>query len=329
MSRWSSPRRTAALAAALVAAPLLVAAVPAAAAGDPDADARFTIAVLPDTQQEVTGVPGRFRERTRWLATARKDLDLRYVTHVGDVVNWDTPDHDQYERAATAARILDATGVPWSFGIGNHDSQATCEGGSACPGDTVARQRQTEVFNSYFGPHRADALTGTFEPGKIDNSYATFSAEGAEWLVLHLELWPRDEPIAWAQKVLADHPDHNVVVMTHSYLNADGSIKQDNGGYGANSPQHLWDVLLSQHANVRLVLSGHTGTTAHRVDTGVHGNEVHSILTAYHDNVGNPTRLLEVDVEAGSFSTLVHSSRTKRTFDDGSSFTATGLDWIR
>ncbi|WP_299032998.1 metallophosphoesterase [uncultured Pseudokineococcus sp.] len=292
-------------------------------------DTRFSIAVLPDTQEEVIGATGRFEQRTRWLVENRDHWDLRYVTHVGDVVNWDTPDHRQFEVADAAADELDAARIPFSFGIGNHDTRATCPGGSACPGDVAANQRDTRTFNAYFPPSRSTAVAGLHEAGKVDNSFHTFEAGGQEWMVLHLELWPRAGAVDWARSVVAAHPHHNVVVVTHSYLNADGSIKQDNGGYGSTSPQHLYDRLVSQYANIRLVFSGHVGTTAHRVDTGVHGNRVDSVLTAYHDRRGNPTRLVEIDTAEGWFSTGVHSPGAGEARSDGSSFTVRDVRWVR
>ena len=84
----------------------------------------------------------------------------------------------------------------------------------------------------------------------------------------------------------------------------------------------------SQYANIRFVFSGHEGTTAHRTDVGVHGNTIHSILNCYHD-VSNPTRLVEVDTEEGTFSTRVYSSLADQEKNDGFKFTVTGIDWVR
>ncbi|MFI7610398.1 hypothetical protein ACIBP6_04075 [Nonomuraea terrae] len=293
-------------------------------------DPTFTFAVIPDTQNEVLNDPSRFVDRTEWLAANADDLDLRYVTHIGDVVNWDTPTHDQYVRADAATDVLEAARVPipFSYSIGNHDTAAVKEGGSAAPGDVKANLRITDTFNRYFPTTRSTYLAGAYQPGKIDNSFHTFTAGGLEWMVLNLELWPRTEVVEWARTVVAEHPHHNVIVNTHSYLTASGAIKQDNGGYGANSPQYLFDRLISQYANIRFVFSGHEGTTAHRVDTGVHGNTIHSILNCYHD-VSNPTRLVEVDTEAGTFKTWVYSSLTDELKNDGSGFTVTGVDWVR
>ncbi|MEJ5915154.1 metallophosphoesterase [Pseudokineococcus sp. 1T1Z-3] len=293
-------------------------------------DTRFSIAVLPDTQEEVIGgATGRFEQRMRWLVADRDQLDLRYVAHVGDVVNWDTPDHRQYVVADGATKVLDEAKIPFSYAIGNHDTKATCAGGGACPGDVKANQRDTRTFNTFFPPSRFTALAGVCEPGKVDNSYSTFQAGGEDWMVLNLELWPRTSVVDWARGVVAAHPRHNVILVTHSYLNSDGSIKKDNGGYGANSPQYVFDRLVKQYPNIRLVFSGHIGSTAQRVDTGVHGNKVYSILTGYHDRVSNPTRVIEIDTAEGWFSTGVVMPLTGEVKADRSAFTVRGVDWVR
>jgi hypothetical protein len=68
--------------------------------GRPSLDPTFTFAVYPDTQQEVLRKSDRrFISRSQWLVKQRKAQDLRFVTHTGDVVNWDTADHAQYAMA--------------------------------------------------------------------------------------------------------------------------------------------------------------------------------------------------------------------------------------
>ena len=61
------------------------------------------------------------------------------------------------------------------------------------------------------------------------------------------------------------------------------------------SPQYLWNHLVSQYPNVKMVFSGHVGAAASRTDTGVHGNTVYSFLQTFHDKQSNPVRLLNID----------------------------------
>jgi hypothetical protein len=294
-------------------------------------DTKFTVAVMPDTQKEVHPDRGTnlFLQRAQWLADNEDALDLRYITHTGDLVDWDTPGHEQYEMAAEGVAVLDRAGIPYSFAIGNHDAMATGVGGSALAGsNTQADLRRTETFNAYFGVERVENLRGTFEEGKVDNAYSTFTAGGVDWLVLHLELWPRSKAVQWAAGVLDTHPYHNAIIVTHSFLTPNGAISQDNGGYGNTSPQYVFDRLVSTAPNVRFVLSGHTGTWAYNEQQGINGNPIHIIQTAYHDEATNPTRLLEIDTAADSFSTWVYAPYTDTTKEDGSAFTRDGLRLI-
>ena len=91
-------------------------------------DTKFSIAVIPDTQQEVFGASSfsgtKFLNRSNYLVAnaGPSKLDLKFVTHTGDVVNWDTDDHSQYVEAANALAPLTAAHIPWSLSNGNHDN---------------------------------------------------------------------------------------------------------------------------------------------------------------------------------------------------------------
>ncbi|HCX85640.1 MAG TPA: metallophosphoesterase [Micrococcales bacterium] len=297
--------------------------------GAEDGDGVFTIAVYPDTQQEVWG--SAFLSRTNWLVTNRSALDLRFVDHTGDVVNWDTDDHAQYEVASNALSPLEGAGIPYSLSIGNHDTMATGVGGSARdPKFTRAFQRDTTTFNTYFTASRFGAVAGAYEAGKVDNVFSTFTAEGHNWLVLSLELWPRLDVVTWANAVVAEHPHHNVIISTHSYLDADGSIwtgcEPTRCGYGDASPQYLYDNLISQHPNIKVVLSGHTGAALTRTAVTPTGNAVLYYLTAIHSNSTNPVRLLTIDTTTNSIRTDVFGINDG--FDFGDTNVHSGLNFV-
>lgn len=264
----------------------------------------FTIAVIPDTQNEVFGADRRFADRTQWLVANRSVLNLAFVVHTGDMVNWDTPDHAQFELARSAMGRLDAAGIPWIPAIGNHDTAAVCPGGSACPNQSAHDNlRRTGTFNRSFPLVGFPWVDGTFEGGKIDNSWTTFTAGNEDWLVLGLELWPRPAVITWARSVIGSHPNHNVIIATHSYLTGGAAIEQGNGGYGDTSPRFMYDSLVAPYSNVKIVLSGHVGTAGNRVDVRPDGSKVVSVLGTFHSNDTNPTQLMTVDTAAGTVAT--------------------------
>ena len=276
-----------------------------------DDDKVFSIAVLPDTQEEVhTDADHRLRDRAAWIAARQRSWDLRLAVSVGDITDWDTADHAQYARAAQQLDPL-LRSVPFVAAPGNHDSAAACPGGSACAG-LKARTglRDTTVYNTYFPSSRFSLLRGTYEPGKVDNAFHTFSAGGVDWLVLNLELWPRPEVVDWAARVVAANPRRNVVVVTHSYLTKRGKILGDNGGYGSTSPRYLYDRVVKPYPNVKIVLSGHTGKDKVRTDKGKGGHKVVSYLQCFHSRTANPFRRLTIDVKKGRISTAVYTPST-------------------
>jgi calcineurin-like phosphoesterase family protein len=292
-------------------------AVPTGAVAQPlpaeDGDPTFGLAVLPDTQEEVhTDTDFRLRQRSEYVAAHQKSWDLRLAVSVGDIADWDTPDHAQYARAADQLRPL-MQAVPFVAVPGNHDTAAVCPGGSACAGLRARTTvRDTTVFNTYFPASRFSLLRGEYEPGKVDNAYHTFRAGNVDWLVINLELWPRQDVVAWAAGVVAANPTKNVIVVTHSYLTKRGKILGNNGGYGSTSPKYLADHLIKRYPNVKIVLSGHTGKDKMRIDRGQHGNRIVSYLQCFHSRTDNPLRLLTIHTDTGKIDSAIYTPSKDR-----------------
>lgn len=296
----------------------------------------FTIAVFGDTQTWVFGQDDRFSEAATWLADNAEELNLAHVLHSGDVVNWGWLAPSQYAIADAAYQVLDEAGLPYSLAIGNHDARivghdnipgSTGYGGGAyvnnpeCADPVNTRLddpadcsspiliRQTQEFNEVFDTDRVGS-EGEFEAGLVDNSYTTFSAGGADWMVLTLEMNARPAAIEWATDVVEAHPTHNVLVQTHYYLNPNGSITTSNSGYGATSGTYLYDTLISQYPNISMVFSGHTGTSAQRTDQTVGGNTVVSALYNSFGGQHNAVQLITIDTATGEVSGEWHATRT-------------------
>ncbi|SDV04447.1 3',5'-cyclic AMP phosphodiesterase CpdA [Microlunatus sagamiharensis] len=293
-----------------------------------DSDTTFTIAVLPDIQRETHKASDpRIANRSQWLADNKDKLDLRFAAVVGDIADWDSPDHDLYANAAQGLLPLQAA-VPMAAAPGNHDTAAVCAGGSACPGaKTWITVRDTKTYNGYFPASRFGALAGTYEKGKTDNAYHQFRAGGKDWMVINLELWPRKEVVAWAADLVKDNPKKNVIIVTHSYLESNGKISTSNGGYGSTTPAYLYDQVVKPFGNVKLVLSGHTGKGATRTDVTSKGTTVASMLQCFHSMTTNPVRLVQIDTKAGTMKTWVYAPYTNESwkqFDE----TTKGLKFV-
>lgn len=316
----------------------------------------FTIAVIPDTQPELwnlANISGMFQNRLNWLVNNQQALNLKYVVHAGDLHDTDNLifssdpavnpryinsaawniDHFQYHHVSESLRILENANIPFLSCLGNHDTGVVC-GGPACP--VVAGQteqswievRNTRTWNLYHPPTRYPGIS-VFEPGKTDNAYRTFTAGGLKWLVLALELWPRTVAVNWAKTVAQNNPDHNIILLAHSYMNSDGSIYNGNGGYGTNTSQYIFDNLVKLYPNIKFVFCGHTGASAVRTDTGVAGNKVYGMLQCFHDATNNWVRLLKISPSKGTVQSQMYAPKTNsyRT-SSGDAFTLTDVQFV-
>lgn len=292
---------------------------------------KFTLPVFPDTQGAVNTNHVLFTSQVEWIAANHRALNIPFVLHVGDIVDWDPPDHRMWKTASAGFAVLDKAGIPYALAVGNHDTGAVrTDGGSAAPGNVRENLRITTGFNTFFPVSRFTAQRGRFAEGKSDNAWYTFKAGGLDWLVLSLEFCARQQPVDWAKTVLADHPAHNVIVLTHFHLMPNGEISKRNAGYGDLSPQQIFDQLIKPSANVLLVLSGHLDNSAWREDKGTHGNSIYQILQDYQtvDNGGGYLRLLEVDTAARTISARMYSPHYNLTKTDASQFSFSDVNFV-
>ena len=297
---------------------------PSTSTDNPDT---FSIAIIGDTQTEVlTDTDRRFTNRTQWLAKNKESLDLRYVLQTGDLTNWGWLVPAQYTRAKAATNVLTDAGIPFAVTIGNHDTRAvgwdgvsgsTGYGGSAyannpecatrlgasnCKSWTLVRD--TDEFKAAYPVSALKNVGGTYESGKPDNVWTTFTANDTDWLVMTLELWPRQGVVDWAKQVVASHPQHNVIIQTHHYLDGNATISTSNGGYGATSPKYLYDQVVSAYPNVKIVASGHTGSFTSRKDT-INGNTVVSYLGNDLGDAANPVRVVTINTKTGQVDSVI------------------------
>jgi hypothetical protein len=304
----------------------------------------FTIAVLPDTQNYSQTYPHIFTAQTRWIADNHVAENIKFVIHVGDITNLNTA--VQWQNAQNAMRILDGI-VPYSVVPGNHD---TGTNGSA-------DVRNTDGFNTYFPlSHYSGTATfgGVYQAGRYENNYHKFSAGGTNWLVLSLEFGPRRPVLAWANEVVAAHPNHRVIVVTHSYMQDDETRNNYNGNvnphpwtahaYGVNNQpggasdgEDMWRSFVKFHPNITFVLNGHilADGQGRRVNLSDHGTKVYQMLANYQSgttgsvNGGNGfLRLLEIDPAAGTVQATTYSpyvNQSKTDWQNQYSFTNVAL----
>jgi len=259
----------------------------------------WTFVALPDTQYYSKSYPEVFLRQTQWIVAHKDAHQIRFVGHEGDLVN-NPNETRQWERAQAAIKVLVEGGVPFSFLPGNHDL------GTQHEGDTNSR---ATLLNHYFqeSDFRHSEAHALFEPGKMENSWHEFSAPTGQYLVLALEFGPRDEVVAWADRVLSEKPDHRVILITHAYLSSeskrdDWAYDQAHGGRAnpksyrlgklgdMNDGQDIWEKLVTRHPQVSFVLNGHVcdSGASYLASQAKAGQTVHQILANYQDNSPNP-----------------------------------------
>ena len=249
----------------------------------------WTLIALPDTQYYSSNYPQIFDAQTNWIVSQVVALNIRYVVHEGDIV--DNSLDSQWTNASHSLHLLDLK-VPYALAIGNHDY----------PGGGGASTRDTTLFDKYFSLSSLDSpsFKGIYEPGSASNSYHLFEVDGQSWLIVSLEFGPRDAVLSWADRILKANPSANAIVLTHAYLYADGTrfdhLTRTDQAFnphtygvealagGVNDGEEIWQKLIVNNANVRIVLCGHVHAESHLTSTRAAGPPVHQILADYQDD---------------------------------------------
>lgn len=96
-----------------------------------------------------------------------------------------------------------------------------------------------------------------------------------------------DSSLAWARRVIKQHPGLPTILTTHKFTDRDGrfavggSLDMSLIDAQDNNPQMVWDEFISQHDQIFLVLSGHIGGQGHGIARNDEGNPVHHLLSDY------------------------------------------------
>ena len=268
------------------AAPAATTAAPAAPTATAEPGSRFTLAVLPDTQfysryaESQFERPDRygagnnpFAVQTRWLAEHADELHIPFVAHLGDVV--DQVNQDGEWRAADAAmRTLDDADLPYSILAGNHDVRNSADDFYDDQYDLAQ-----EPYLRWFGPERAaeQSTFGGTDPTGM-NQYHIFEAEGQQFMVLALSWRASDATLAWADRVMAEHPTVPVILTSHEVLNieADGVTPKETE-YGLR----LWNRLIKGNDQIFMTLNGHFHGSTQLVKTNDAGHAVTEMVMDY------------------------------------------------
>lgn len=253
----------------------------------------WTFAAVPDTQSMALSYPDVLVNQTEWIVANQGRYNILFVAHEGDIVNNNS--HPEWLNARRAMDKLLKAKIPFSVLPGNHDLGRW--------GYTDTRDTHLNDYFTFWD-YKISEKVGYFERTHIENSWHHLSTPTGKFLVLALEFGPRSAVLEWANKVVAENADRQVIVVTHAYLYSD-STRYDLAKYGkaqewnpkiypiglsggdVNDAEEMWTKFVSRHANIRFVLSGHVlnNGTGYLVSDGAKGNRVHQILANYQGGV--------------------------------------------
>ncbi|MFP7832948.1 metallophosphoesterase [Marisediminicola sp. LYQ134] len=277
--------------------PAAAAAPESVAEGD---SARFTLAVLPDTQFYSRYANDQFAPRygtnpfavqTEWLAAHRDDLNIPFVAHLGDVVDR-VNTASEWMAADAAMSSLEAADLPYSVLAGNHDVRNSSDDWF----DTDYTLDE-EPYLEWFGTDRAEGQStyGGSDPTGF-NQYHVFEAAGEEFLVLALSWRSSDATLDWANEVIAENPTLPVILTTHSLLNIEAdAVTPKEEEYGLR----LWDQLIRDNDQIFLTFNGHFHGSTQLTKTNAYGHPVTEVLMDYqmaYDGGNGYLGLLEFDL---------------------------------
>lgn len=230
-------------------------------------DYAYSFALVGDIQVVNVKYPDNLHCIYDWIVENKDDKKISFVMNLGDITDQNT--EREWQSANEVIHTLDGV-VPYSVVRGNHD-------------------KNIDLYNAYFNYEyykENGMVDGSFDETML-NTYQTFEVCGHKYLVLNLDFIASTGSIKWANRIVEQHHDYNVIVTTHIYLANDGDPlvrgedRLNAAAYkSAYDGEQLWDKFLSKHENIIAIISGHitsqTILTTYR--TGVNGNSVAQIL---------------------------------------------------
>ncbi len=249
---------------------------PKSTASHPD----FTLMTIPGTRHYVAD-PGRaatFTQQTNWIADNVAALNIKFTSHLGDIVDNQDRVPAEWARANTSMTVLDVNKIPYGVSPGDHDQTPD---GTALNYDLVfppSRYIGTEWYAGYLGAEVTDPIVRLNK-----DSYELFSGGGLDFLVIHVEHdWP-GYAVTWANRIIKRYPNRRVILSTHVFLNEHGQRPTTSQfrGVGGTSAETVWQNLIRTNCNVFMVINGHFPGEAHRTDLNNCNQPVHQVAMDY------------------------------------------------
>ncbi len=202
----------------------------------------FSFVVIPDTQYMVMDFSyfgsdfAQYTAQTKWVKENQDKLNIKFVAHVGDVVDH-SDRQNEWDDFKQGWQDIESSGIPWAIAAGNHDTNLPMGEGNWDKFDQEFPY--TELSKK---PWFVDAY-----PSKsYHNNLSFFNAAGMEFMVLSIAFNMKEDTYKWAQQQLEKYPNKRAIISTHDVLAGD------------------FKTLAAQSSNVFMIVSGH-----HCIDGGI------------------------------------------------------------
>jgi 3',5'-cyclic AMP phosphodiesterase CpdA len=210
----------------------------------------FSIAWITDTQ--LNSEDDTWGNFTKYLVSVRDAYNIKAVVHTGDIVENGSAT-EEWEVANASMGVLLDNNMPYCWCTGNHDYWGEDLSANYLAFNVTSQETETYWYSSY--GNRSTAIQFTY--GDYD------------FIVVCVEFHGDAGVIAWLTNILDNNPDKNILVATHSYLNATGGYGDQWGEtWGKN-----FRALLDNYTNVFATINGHW-------------------TTSYHQTIGNRTEMM-------------------------------------
>ncbi|MFX3634391.1 MAG: lamin tail domain-containing protein [Candidatus Pristimantibacillus sp.] len=256
-------------------------------------DYDYTFVAMPDTQLYAEIIPEYFQAQVEWIRDNKEAMNIRYVAHVGDIVNF-SANMDQWNRADKFMKVLEDADIPYGVVAGNHD---VFDGGANSEPDYSA-------FSQYFGEARFKDKPFYGESYKDNRGhYDLISAGGNDYIVVYMGWGVYEEDMSWMNGVLQQHPDRKAILVFHEYMKANATRSA--------TGEMIYNGVVIPNPNVVMVISGHYTGSSVKTDAlddnndGTADRYVHQILNDYQgieDGVTGGSgylKLFHFDTETG------------------------------
>ena len=229
----------------------------------------YIMIALPDTQNIVERDAKLYFDIIDEIISFNNKIEIKAVLHMGDIVNRNT--NEQWDIAVKGFEKLYNINIPFMPMLGNHD-------------DVYEYNRRVSISNYSKNKY----FYKSFNKDNLE-CYSTYiKICDREYIILVLGWAPSIERIKWAQNIIEENQEKNIIIVTHAYMFRDNRLLIETDNYSITSYQGLEENLegykiweeLKKYKNVVLGMSGHISSKEISIysEKNINGDIVSSLL---------------------------------------------------